>query len=386
MTIELYGDLFMKISAIICEYNPFHYGHKFHIDKTRKNGAEAIAAIMSGDVVQRGSVAICDKYKRAEIALQNGADIVAELPAPFCCAGAQTFAKAGVFIAKALGADTLSFGSECGDITLLQKCIEAIDEQKLVAGVKSGLSYPRALSEAIEDEHLREIVSSPNNTLAIEYMRNLDKSITPFTVKREGVLHDSDEVCGSFASASQIRKMMLKYSLDPKLLPYGATFTPCDISNAEKGLLYTLSGLSQEYFLNLPECDTGLYKRIKNALSHSDSLNALYDTAKTKCYTHARIRRVILYALLGVTKADFEMQNDLPYVRILAMNQKGVEVLKSAKGNTPIITSLSEVEALGKNAVRISQISQRAHDLICISSPDFCGFENERTKKFLKED
>ena len=130
----------MKISAIICEYNPFHYGHKFHIEKTRQNGADAIVAIMSGDVVQRGDVAITDKYKRAKIALQNGADIVAELPCPFSCAGAQSFAKAGVFIAKALGADTLSFGSEYGDTEVLKKCIEAVDEKKLPEGLKSGLS------------------------------------------------------------------------------------------------------------------------------------------------------------------------------------------------------------------------------------------------------
>ena len=376
----------MKISAIICEYNPFHYGHKFHIEKTRQNGADAIVAIMSGDVVQRGDVAITDKYKRAKIALQNGADIVAELPCPFSCAGAQSFAKAGVFIAKALGADTLSFGSEYGDTEVLKKCIDAVDEKKLSEGLKSGLSYPKALSEAIEDKALREIVSSPNNTLAIEYMRNLENSNTPFTVKREGARHDSSDTAGHFASASLIREQMLKSCLDKSLLPYEADFSPSDLSYAQRGLLYTLSTFSQEYFLNLPECDGGLYKRIKSALAQSDSLSTLYDNAKTKCYTHARIRRVILYALLGVTKEDFKMQDNLPYIRILAMNDKGREVIKNAKATAPIVTSLSEAENLGENARRLYSLSQRANDLINASNAEFCGFKNEKTNKFIKED
>lgn len=376
----------MKISAIICEYNPFHYGHKFHIEKTRQNGADAIVAIMSGDVVQRGDVAITDKYKRAKIALQNGADIVAELPCPFSCAGAQSFARAGVFIAKALGADTLSFGSEYGDTEVLKKCIDAVDEKKLSEGLKSGLSYPKALSEAIEDKSLREIVSSPNNTLAIEYMRNLDESITPFTVKREGARHDSSDTAGHFASASLIREQMLKSCLDKSLLPYEADFSPSDLSYAQRGLLYTLSTFSQEYFLNLPECDRGLYKRIKSALTQSDSLSTLYDNAKTKCYTHARIRRVILYALLGVTKEDFKMQDNLPYIRILAMNDKGREVIKNAKATAPIVTSLSEAENLGENARRLYSLSQRANDLINAANAEFCGFKNEKTNKFIKED
>lgn len=376
----------MKISAIICEYNPFHYGHKFHIEKTRQNGADAIVAIMSGDVVQRGNVAITDKYKRAKIALQNGADLVAELPCPFCCAGAQSFAKAGVFIAKALGADTLSFGSECGDTEVLKSCINAVDEHKLSEGLKNGLSYPKALSEAIGDKALREIVSSPNNTLAIEYMRNLDESITPFTVKREGVLHDSAETSGQFASASLIREQMLNNALDKELLPYEADFSPCDLAYAQRGLLYTLSTFSQEYFLNLPECDEGLYKRIKSALTKADSLNALYDEAKTKCYTHAKIRRVILYALLGVTKEDFKMQDNLPYIRILAMNNKGREILKNVKSDLPILTSVSDIESFGENAARLYSLSQRANDLINASGAELCGFKSEKTNKFIKED
>lgn len=375
----------MKVSAIIAEYNPFHNGHKYHIEKTRENGATHILAIMSGDVVQRGSVAVFDKHERARLAVQNGADLVAEIPCPFSCAGAETFARVGVEIAKAFDVQELSFGSESGDIAALENAVDAVDINMLREKLSEGFSYPKALSEAVTDKLAKAILSSPNNTLAVEYIRSLKGSgITPFTVLRKGALHDSNSVSDGFAAASEIRRRITENEDYSSLLPYKTAAEPASIRNAERGLLYSLLSLSKGDWLSLPDCDKALYSRLSRALQTSSTLDELYDSAKTKCYTHARIRRVVLYALLGVTREDFTMQYSLPYIRILAMNEKGREILKNAKTDIAIGASLRELERLSESAERLAFLDERAAHLIQISRNSFSGFTSEKTRKFIQ--
>lgn len=183
----------MKISGIICEYNPFHNGHLYHIRETRKNGATHIVAVMSGNFVQRGDTAIMDKLDRARLAVRSGADLVIELPVQYCLSSAENFASGAVFLLDSLGVvEELSFGSECGDTKKLEKALETIEITAMVHHddilqiMEKGYTYPRALNSVINgiEPEIAEIISSPNNLLAIEYMRALKKYASimkPFT-------------------------------------------------------------------------------------------------------------------------------------------------------------------------------------------------------------
>lgn len=193
----------MKTAAVICEYNPFHYGHRHQLEQTRALGATHIAAVMSGDFTQRGDLAVTDKFARAKTALENGADLVLELPVKYSLCAAEGFARGAVGIISALGCvDMLSFGSECGSIPALREAAGAVEYavhsdyfQLLMSG---GKSYPAALAEAVKKFYTNDVydvISSPNNTLAVEYIKALDdigSGIEPVTVRREGAAHDSD--------------------------------------------------------------------------------------------------------------------------------------------------------------------------------------------------
>ncbi len=188
----------MKISGVVCEYNPFHNGHLHHIAETRKNGADRIVCVMSGNFVQRGDTAVIDKFKRADLAVRCGVDLVLELPVQYCLSTAEYFAKGAVRILDALGVvDEISFGSECGDIAKLKETMEAADHaadsEKLLKFMKTGYTYPKALNAALAyiSPNAAEILSEPNNVLAVEYLRALkyfDSNIKPFTVKRSAVM------------------------------------------------------------------------------------------------------------------------------------------------------------------------------------------------------
>ncbi|MBQ3855234.1 MAG: nucleotidyltransferase family protein, partial [Ruminococcus sp.] len=212
----------MKVSGIICEYNPFHNGHLYHIEQTRKNGATHIVCVMSGNFVQRGDTAIMDKLERARLAVKCGADLVVELPVAFSLAPAESFATGAVWLLKSLGVvDELSFGSETGDVLALQKALSATEEaskymvDEIVSIMDRGYTYPRALASVVDsiDENAGKILASPNNLLAVEYLKALKKfgsPMTPFTIKRSGADHDSPEASGGFMSASSVRERILE--------------------------------------------------------------------------------------------------------------------------------------------------------------------------------
>ena len=186
----------MNNYAIISEFNPFHKGHKFLVDSCRENGATHITAIMSGNFVQRGDISIISKRLRTEMALKNGVDLVVELPLPYAVANAQVFARGGVSIASGMGCvDKLAFASECGNVDLLKQIAEITVSEKFNEifkdEISKGISYPNALTKAIESTcvDLKDIISSPNNVLGIEYIKALNEinsDIKPFTIKRKG--------------------------------------------------------------------------------------------------------------------------------------------------------------------------------------------------------
>lgn len=222
----------MSTAGIVAEYNPFHNGHAYHIARTRENGASAVVCVMSSWFVQRGETALMHPNARARMALMNGADLVVSLPVPWACAAAQTFARGAVGLLDAMGCvDTLSFGSECADVTLLRAASRAVDDytvrESLRANLLSGVSFASARQRAVEelDTRVASVLSSPNDTLAVEYIRAIDtlkSELAPFAVKREGAGHDSGEAVNSFASASLIRTRVREGEDFDDLMPENA--------------------------------------------------------------------------------------------------------------------------------------------------------------------
>lgn len=369
----------MKTAVIIAEYDPFHYGHKYLINQTRAAGATHIAALMSGSFTQRGGVAVFDKFTRTKTALENGVDLVIELPARYSLTSAAGFARGAVGIANALGCvDMLSFGSESGDIDALKEASGAIDytlhTEEFETYVKRGLTYPAALQKALlkfYTDDVAELISSPNNTLAIEYLNALDSfgsTIEPFTVERYGAAHDSDEVeDAEFVSGSAIRKMIAAGEDYSKYAP--VTDAPiADISRLERAILAALRELRPSDLDCIADCSGGLGDRLYKAIRKGNSLSGIYFMAKTKRYTLARIRRALLCAFLGIDK---ETSREKPaYIRVLGMNKRGKEILSEAKCALPIDTSLKALSKTSSEARRQAEFEARITDLYSLAFPD----------------
>lgn len=353
----------MKNYAIISEFNPFHKGHHFLTECCRKNGATHITAIMSGNYVQRGDVAIMPKHRRTEMALKSGVDLVLELPLPFALSNAQVFARGGVQIANAMGCtDSLAFGSECGNIEELNNICDIISRQDFKQQFKeiisTGISYPNALSKTIAiigNSQQSEIISSPNNTLGIEYinaLRELKSNIKPVTFTRVGDAHNSLEIFSDFASASNIRKLILNGESFRTYVPESCVDTIvkaidngeiAQLKNNSRGVLLKLRELSIDKLSDISDVNEGLENRIYSAVLQSTNLLMLIEKIKTKRYTHARIRRIIMSYLLGIVKEY--TKSPVPYIRVLGFNEKGAEVLKEMKKNAtlPIVTKLTNL-------------------------------------------
>ncbi|MBR6420417.1 MAG: nucleotidyltransferase family protein [Oscillospiraceae bacterium] len=370
----------MKISGIICEYNPFHNGHKYHIEQTRKNGATHIVAIMSGNFVQRGDVAVINKFERAKAAVRCGVDLVIELPVAYCLSAAELYAKGAVCLLKGLSCvDELSFGSECGDIGQLTEAVKATyacaKRPELEELMKLGNSYPKALQILIRQNYgdeLAALFSSPNNVLAIEYLKAMvavKLKIKPFTVKRSAA-HDAHVPVGNMASASLIRQIMENQGDDfDDLVPEemgdvlsacAATGMTARFENLERILLYRLRTATAEEISALPEVGQGLENKILSARNET-SLESMLLTMKSKRYPMARLRRILLDLIIGITPADTETPP--PYGRILALNERGRDILTAAKqaGTTlPYATSLSKLADLGGACKACSDLEARA--------------------------
>lgn len=345
-----------RLVGIIAEYNPFHNGHKYQIEKTRELLGEGslIAVVMSGSFVQRGEMASCSKWHRAAMALENGADLIAELPVEYALASANIFARAGVHILNQLGAEYISFGSESGDISMLSSIAEcSLNSERsleLSAALKKGISYPNALHSAVLNlygEPAASLLSSANNLLGIEYIKaikTLNLGIKPITIRREQAEHDSAEAGSTIASASYIRSKLISGSSSDILelsryLPDHAFQLLADIKPAastlilERIFISKLRQMTPSQLSKIADVSEGLENRLYEAVTTAKSLEELYSTVKSKRYTHARIRRIVHNAYLNITA---EMQSELPcYARILGTTRRGFEILSRIKQRQP---------------------------------------------------
>lgn len=363
----------MRIAAVICEFNPFHNGHKYLLDEIRRQGYGCIICVMSGSFTQRGEPAIFDKFARAGTALKNGADLVIELPTPFAVASAERFAKVGVQTVAALKAvDTVFFGSEAGDIELIKKAAAAVDStevcQKLRHRLAQGEYYPNALQKSVGEVYgaeISDVLAMPNNILGVEYMRELKKAdIEARTVLRVGVAHDSSAVVDGIASASNIRERILKGLPVNGLMPKEELSNPASLLTGERAVLFKLKELSVEEIARLADVNEGLENRIYSAARSCSSLEELLFGVKTKRYTMARLRRITASAILGITK-DLQAC-PVSYIRVLGMTKAGGDALSkiAAKTDLPIITGVaSGLKALDDKAKKTLMCDINATDL-----------------------
>jgi predicted nucleotidyltransferase len=383
----------MKTVAIICEYNPFHTGHKYHIDKLRNEfGSDTrIVAVMSGNFTQRGEVAFADKYLRAKCAVLSGVNLVLELPFPFSSSSAEFFAKSALKIVSAIpNVDYLSFGSESGDLSHLSKIAENMIKEPFLSLLKSNeatqsqgyaASIPELYNSCYQPK-LPPSFFSPNNILAIEYIKAINElslNITPHTIKRMGASYSDEKLTKcTHQSAAAIRNLMIHDKISAlEYLPKSSKDVliselesfPCDIERISSAII--------SYFrLNTPEgsfhdADGGLYNRISKYSFETDSISHLISLSDTKKYTSARIRRAILNSFFGVTSSNVRK---LPlYTQLLGADSVGTAILKDAKeyGKLPILTKPSRKSILSDEARLQKELSDRADSIFQLTHPNF---------------
>lgn len=399
----------MKIAGIVAEYNPFHNGHKHHIDETKKiTGADAVVAVMSGNYVQRGETAIMSKWARAEAALSNGVDLVIELPTIWSIARAQDFAAGAVSLLNSLGCvDVISFGSELGDIEPLKKTAEILSDKRVIQrmhdDLEIGMSFAGARAEAVRTyygDSYYDILNEPNNTLGIEYIisnnQAKDGKAEMVTIPRKGAAHDSLIRSENFASASEIRKMIIDGENWSRFVPQSTVdiynrekenlFAPTPYSKLEFSVLCCMRQSRAEDIAETPDVSEGIENRIHDAAHKAKDLEELFSIAKTRRYSHARIRRIVLASFLGLTKEQCEGLP--PYIKVLAMNDKGKEILRTAKetAKLPIVTKAADFDDLDERAKEVYSIEGMCTDVYSLATPVIlpCGRE-QTTPVIVKE-
>ncbi len=387
----------MQIAGMICEYNPFHLGHLALVEETRRQGATHIAAVMSGNYVQRGEPALLEKRMRAKQALRCGVDLVVELPLPWAMSTAETFARGGVFLLDCLGADVISFGSECGNAALLIKAAKDLLSSEfpplLREELQNGCTFARARERALarlSGPETAAVLQTPNNTLGVEYCKALLSQSSPmrvFTMQRVGASHDSFTSDAETASASYIRSLAAGGMDFAPYMPVPAAeilqaeldagHAPASLERMERAILAKLRTMEPEAFACLPDISEGLENRLYAAARKAASLEELYALVKTKRYPLARVRRLVLSAFLGVTNAL--TQSFPPYVRILGMNPRGAEILHVSKMTTkrPIIANSSDILSLDNIAQNVIELESQSTDVysLFLPNPYPCGLE-----------
>lgn len=365
----------MKVTAIICEYNPFTNGHLKHLQIARKQtDADTVICIMSGSFTQRGDAAILSKYQRAELAVRMGADMVVELPLIFAISPADNFAYGAIKILAALPeVSHLSFGSECGDVELLTKAAdfllnEPTDFKVMLQTLQSeGNSFPKARSLALKEfavnnpefADIANILEKPNNTLGISYIQALKKfgldNIKVHTIKRETEFNDLS-TDGDFPSASAIRTAInqgklaeVKNSIPPFTYNLLENFNTRGTSLGDL-CLFKLKDISGYELENYYDYNGGLHNRLKLAASESVTYEEFLEKAKSKNVTLARIKRLALYSLFDITKAMYFDICQLPsYVHILALNKTRKDLLKATHASCPnTLNRYSDIDKVDK--------------------------------------
>ncbi|MDY3618289.1 tRNA(Met) cytidine acetate ligase [Agathobaculum sp.] len=364
----------MAVCGVVAEYNPFHTGHAHHLSETRRALGEdtAIVCAMSGNFVQRGEDALVDKYIRAQMAAQNGADLVIELP--LCCAlsSAEGFARGAVQTLRAFSCDTLSFGCESGDAALIQKAADLLDS--LAFSPEKGLSYAASRQKALQkrDPEAAALLDAPNNTLAIEYCRTMrGTGMRPLAIPRLGAAHDAALPADGFASASLLRTRIRAGGLADcaPFLPENVFELLRDIPPTpplDDLLFPILRRLLSDGALSTGSRD-GFDERLAAAVHKAGCWAEAVSLAQTRRFPAARVRRALTRLALGVP-ADADV---LPqYLRVLAVGPKGRVLLKNVRTELPLIMKPVLEKRLPAALQPALSRDAFADDLFALASPD----------------
>ncbi len=389
----------MSVIGIVCEFNPFHNGHKYLID-TVKNDGDIVVCVMSGNFVQRGEPATFPKEYRVKSALMNGADVVLELPFLYATASAEVFASSAVKMLDAFGCDIIAFGTENTTLVQIENAVGILlsndFDNKIKNYLENGVSYPTARQMAFDEYNCDCDISSPNNILAIEYITAIRKNnynIKPITVNRKGANYNDDFAVDDFASATHIRNLIndgcdfQKYVPDNAYQIYKNALVNGEYLNVEKFNISALSILRSTNTINpeIANMAEGLENRIASAVKTSSNLPEIYDNVKTKRFTHSRIRRAVLSCVMNVTNDDLKIS--VPYCRLLGFNtqisSKLGELVK--KCSLPFVVNYSDIVNLNLNdALRVFEIENKSSDLFTLSLQKTGNCSTEMTYSVIK--
>ena len=383
----------MAVFGIVCEYNPFHNGHAYLIDEARRMGAERIVCVMSGNAVQRGELAVADKYTRARIALCCGADLVLELPYPYSAASAEYFSRAAMRVLSEL-CDTVIFGSESGDIELLRQASAIAKKADFRENVRKRTTLGEGAASAyfgeLADRGIRGL--SSNDLLGIEYMRaaaDAGYGLLFATVQRKGAAYSQKELGqDEYPSATAIRELMTDNGCERdalcKYMPSEAARILCeaykngeitDISLIDRATVAFFRLNDAHGFENIAEAGGGLINRVCSLAREYSSAKSLFEALRTKRYTDARIRRAMLFAMTGVTHTMLD--TPVAYTTLLAANEKGRELLSVSRRTRTlsVITKPSTAPECTQ-----TEVNARLDALFILARPN-AGSANDMLKK-----
>ena len=368
----------MKIVGLIAEYNPFHNGHQYHIEKAKEiTGADAVIVVMSGNFVQRGAPAIMPKHLRAEMAIKAGASLVLELPVCYATGTAEQFAYGAVSILNSLGCiDAICFGSECGDINILSDlakilCAEPHEyRESLQMFLRNGLSFPLARQKAIEticsNSSIAHLLERPNNILGIEYIKalyRLNSKIKPYTIQRVSSQYHDMDLQQEFSSATALRQVIGENSIHGLVGQIPNDNISLFQNNYQKRypiftndfsllLKYRLLNETKSSLTEYADVSEELANRIYNQRNEYIDFEQFCELLKTKELTYSRICRALLHILLGIKKSDY---TDIQYARVLGFRKGDSDVLTVIKNASaiPLLTKLTATKDLSDSAVQM---------------------------------
>lgn len=377
----------MRICGVVCEYNPFHNGHRYQLEQIRAlSGCDKILCLMSGNFTQRGDLALFDKYTRAQHALENGADLVIELPTAFAVSSAEQFARGAIHLLSSIPCvEVLAFGCENGTKDDFLKAASAtLSEDKqfktlLKETMKDGTSYVKARTQtalALNRDLDGSILTLPNNILGVEYCRALlqkKSAIVPLPIARVGGEFKSETLLKDFSSASAIRGALgRRQKKEMKLLkgnvPKGvyADFARAASAPYPQAALCALLSASPEAVMNCPDCSEGLENRLRAMAKSNPDYDVLLDKCVSKRYTRARLKRILLQNFLGVTRKDVRAYLESPlYYKVLGVKRNDSEQLLGAlaKGAFPVLARGRDIRGLKKEALACFELDARAVEL-----------------------
>ena len=383
--------------GVIAEFNPLHSGHRYLLNAAAKHGT--VVCALSGNFVQRGDTALLEKRIRAKAALQNGADLVLELPVCWSMSTAQNFALGGISLLDYIGCDTVMFGSECGNVDKLYKTADILASDRfgkeLSAFTEQGMTFAAAREAAARLCGVPDgILNCPNNTLGVEYIaaaKRIGAAMEFKTVRRAGAAHDSDETENEHLSASVLRERLIHgdFEFASRFIPKNVMsfFGPEDLSDIhrlDRAVPAVLRTKSESELQALPDLSEGIENKLFSAIRLATDLDGLYNMIKTKRYTLARIRRLVLSAFIGIDNSCFMKKP--PYLRVLGFTPAGEALLKERSQNcpVPIIARAADIKRLDTSAFKVFETEGRATDLYALSlkKPLECGLEY--TSKIIK--